>query len=282
MSWLNPISWFSKTKTTNTELSNTTNNTTTDNIVQSVLQLDHDLALKNATDLLQVAFGKNYDMLLSVLNATGAVISGSFPLQCYLNEVWAESDIDIFCPVEKSVITDHAIHIIFTQIFKANGIPLSDAQKATSYRLSVPESESIMNLKPVDIKTRYGNITEIFQVMDYTLPNNKKVQVIYYDGANKLSATPYEYVCKHFDFDFVKNAFGVTNNISWIKNNDDNSVLNRMSIYRISPTASVENSNKRKIKYTARGFKFFCDGKEINNSETSDIKKDISDFTCLE
>src|SRR5437667_102768 len=43
-------------------------------------------------------FGENKEEFLNLLNKTGSVISGSFIIQCILNEEW-ESDVDIFIPI---------------------------------------------------------------------------------------------------------------------------------------------------------------------------------------
>ena len=51
-----------------------------------------------ATDIMKERLSRyGLDDLPGILEKTRSVIAGSFPLQCIVNEIWPDSDIDIFC-----------------------------------------------------------------------------------------------------------------------------------------------------------------------------------------
>lgn len=257
MSWLNPFKWFSKKESKAVVESDV-------QIKPKLEKLDHVKALQNALDLIEVYFGRNTDMLLTVLQNTGAIISGSFVLQCYLNELWTNSDVDIFCPVQsKYELENTTIHIIFTQLFQAQFKVLS--QPNGYYK---------------------GMSNRVFSVYDYTLPNGQKIQVIYYKP--RYAESPFRYICDQFDFDFCKGAMGISSNgQSWIKNYSDESIINRTTVYSVTSTHSAEGTLKRKDKYVARGFTFtgtkFNEQIRVLENKVLDkkVQEELTNFTQL-
>lgn len=54
---------------------------------------------------LEKIFGDKISEFYSILQNTGGIISGSYILQCILNEKWDNSDIDIYIPMQDNIIT---------------------------------------------------------------------------------------------------------------------------------------------------------------------------------
>jgi hypothetical protein len=52
-------------------------------------------------------FGNRLPALKKIMQKTGCVISGSFIIQCLLDETWKNTDIDFYVPMPGNKITKH-------------------------------------------------------------------------------------------------------------------------------------------------------------------------------
>ena len=55
-------------------------------------------------------FGKNLKEFKNQMKITGSFISGSFILQCILDEAWNDSDVDIYTPIEDNTDVGKEYH----------------------------------------------------------------------------------------------------------------------------------------------------------------------------
>lgn len=145
------------------------------------------------------------------------VISGSFILQCMLEEYW-KSDLDIF-------------HVTNTTISSLDNILYDhfDGNSGTCYH------------------DGYGNM-DILGSTSFLCINDirvKKVQIIYTKNKNFTEL---------FDFDFCKNTFYYDNNLPVLELNHIDDIYNKKSMFKSGN--DLQKSLKRYVKYKERGFDF--------------------------
>lgn len=163
-----------------------------------------------------------------------AIISGSFIIQCILNENW-NSDIDIFIPINgvKQQMTEHGNLLTDIEIFLNKYYKFSDYYAANRYSTDIgPQINWIRNY----------SITDEFKIQTIQLNmeyDNKKI---------------YDYLDESFDFDICKNLYSFSNNQDIIKIKNLQQILNKKIEFKI--TENVGSTLKRYKKYKNRGFKF--------------------------
>ncbi len=177
------------------------------------------VVIKNITRKLKELVDIDYNEFVSYMEQNDISISGSFVLQCILDEYWLKSDIDLFTPREKiccDIITDNN--------YFAVGENCNDD---------------------------YVN-TGVTGVRDYC-NNNKKyanLQIIFMrEDRNVL-----HYVKYFFDLDICKNVYSVKNGNHCLYIDKLINIMNKEISFDFINTSS--NFPSRKIKYENRGFTF--------------------------
>lgn len=199
---------------------------------------------------LLLIFGENTNKIKEILNNTKTVISGSFLIQCILNEYWNDSDIDIYSPVvsNKKCFIDH-------------DNPFTDIEKF------LHEKYRFTNTSDAH---RYGdalsnNRTDIKWVRTYQNSINK-IQIIQVEVENNFSKLK-EFIHNTFDFNICKNIYYIDNNKENISIFNLLNVLNKTEKFKTK--YNLKSSMTRCLKYRNRGF-------DIHNNRTYECLANLS------
>jgi len=173
----------------------------------------------NVLKMLQDKINVKLCDLLTFMNRYKISISGSFIVQCILNEYWPDSDIDLYT---KSDIN------LGKNIFTDNG-----------YSVSAYTTEN-----------EYSMLGSIKTIGNFEKPDKTKVQLIILDTDKNMC----KYVKTMYDFDVCKNIFNIKNGKYNLKIHNLQSIINKQiscNFLGMSCTMS-----KRKLRYEERGFIF--------------------------
>lgn len=173
---------------------------------------------------LMKVFGDQLFALKKMMQETGCVISGSFIIQCLIDESWEYSDIDFFIHMHnnknyESLVTDFL------------GYQWLNYNPDETYH-------SIKNNMIKKVKT-YEHITNIY-----------RIQFVSVDTSNICA-----FVNETFDFDICKNIYYHDGRDNLHVNNFDNILLKETN-FRFPTIYGFEAAISRHHKYTRRGIKF--------------------------
>ena len=208
------------------------------------------LEIKNR---LKKVLGESYDEFVSVLSKTGAVISGSFILQCLLGEDW-NTDIDIFVPMIGNKIgkTDsnnpttevddllfQKFHMVGYQAGNRYGHDIDDE------KIQWVRTFSKTQIYRRDANGRYERIVDFnkeksgynFQVV---LVNVEKEKLC-------------DFIIDNFDFDIVKNTFTFSENKLKILKLEE--IFDKRTEFKVGDRFG--SSVQRAIRYEKKGFTFY-------------------------
>lgn len=175
---------------------------------------------------------------LQILAKSKSVISGSFIIQCILNEYWNDTDIDIYIPIKGNNITgytenDNPITIMEDYLYKT--------MKFTHYEAA----------------NRYGHDinTEklIFNWIRNYLKGNYSIQVIQVNIDENISEVK-NFIHQTFDFDICKNIYNFAENQSYLSLYKMNQICSKMTKFKCA--YRLGSSIERCKKYQKRGFVF--------------------------
>ena len=184
-------------------------------------------------------FGDNLPEFKRILGDIGAVISGSFVVQCILEEEWRDSDVDIYIGIETVPYVGAGTLMSTT--------PLEEFlyKKYTYTRNMWPRQE------------RYRSVLrDINWIRNYDV-NGHQIQVIHVArGADSL----YDFIVEQSDFDICKAVYGVGPGVGGLDGKDyvkvhalDQVVAKRTTFNYYT---RLGDSVIRYHKYRARGFTF--------------------------
>lgn len=179
-------------------------------------------------------FGDKLDEFKKLLNDTKGAISGSFIVQCILDEYWNNSDIDIYfpCPTE----TSPDIGDFFTKVMHL---------KNSSY----------------DSDEMHNNISKnnIYMITNYEY-NGKILQLMYMDIPYDHELL-WEFIIDNFDFDFCANIYYIDNAEECVKISKFNNIIRKTDKFSIKfeSIQRIMASMDRYYKYTNRGFDISVD-----------------------
>ncbi len=178
------------------------------------------VVVKNITKKLISCSDINYDNLVSYMEKHNVYISGSFILQCILNEYWNDTDIDLYANE----------NICFEEnIFRNN-----DYERVTHNH-----------------HDGYSRLYGITYVSDYVATKNKThMQLITMDQNINII----DYIKTTYDFNICKNIYSVKNGVHILYIDNLQNIMNRIVTGGILGTAY--QFPIRKIKYENRGFIF--------------------------
>lgn len=190
----------------------------------------------------------NYNKFIEIMNETGAVISGSFIIQCILGEYW-QSDIDIYFPTRGN----------------------KEYNDDKIYRNSFYELEQFFyhecKYKLVDScdVTKYKYDRSISMVRNYKT-NHDEIQIIHF---NTKKSNMINRINEAVDFDICKNCYYVENNKHQLYIYKLIDILHKQSTFNYSK--SLGDSIERCYKYRNRGF-------TMDNHYTSDELLNVSNI----
>jgi hypothetical protein len=190
-----------------------------DNISNDLI---HGMIVKNITKKLRIILEDDYDNFILTVERHEIILSGSFIIQCALNEYWDGSDIDMY--------TFHEFHD--SDIF-------SWATRQSVY--SKNESE-------------YNNLTGIIKIDNYIKGENycQPFQLITLERINQKMSVK-SYLRDTFDFNICKNIYKIKNGRHILKTQNLSSIMHK----EIQPNAMNIGKNHlaRYQKYIQRDFK---------------------------
>ena len=174
---------------------------------------------------------------------SGSVISGSFVLQCILNETW-ESDIDIYIPLSMCTCRCKCLrckkHIKEAQ--QSNDIA-SKLQKYLnrSFKYKKENIQKYMCYK--------NAMQDILKIEHYrSLYNNQIIELIYV----RTNVDIFTYIHNTFDFDICKNIYMIDSKIESIDIKDMYDILDYRLIF--NSERNIYKTLDRSRKYNSRGY----------------------------
>lgn len=189
----------------------------------------------NIEQRLRLVLAEHYPAIRTILNNIHCLTftAGSFPLQVFLNEVWAGSDLDIF--VSNFLRDDYKLLRSNLESISSNIKPLYNKSKTTM------ETDAKAT---VDIS--YSDNNNIKNVWEYTLYNGFRIQII------ETHCYTIERIVERFDLDFCKIAFDFYLSELIISPNCRKAIESKTSKYHIKKT--MKHNYERIHKYEKRGF----------------------------
>lgn len=184
---------------------------------------------------------RQYGEFCRALQTSGAVISGSFVLQCLIDATWAGSDIDVFVPVQPNAALHPSAYTAWTTSHLDTWLC---ANGATMWK------------KGKVVHAFYDQFTHKQHTLTYIRNyafRGAHVQMIYTTRAT--TADVCALVVQDFDFSILKNCFFVdADGVAQCTVYSAGDIERRQC--RFETHRNVRSSLARRIKYTERGFKF--------------------------
>ena len=195
--------------------------------------------------------GKNLKEFKNEMKTTGSFISGSFILQCILNETWNNSDIDVYTPIEDNTDVRKGDH---SKEHQPSGFTTLEyflymTLEHKNYESAGQTYDPLFRMDKISIE----------RVLEYEkkeAPNKQILQVI--EIWTKNNITELKEFVNSFDFDICKNFYYIDN-----ENNENlyicnlSNIFNRITEFKYKESIFGLNSSiKRMKKYQDRGFKF--------------------------
>ena len=230
------------------------------------------LIIKEITNRLKLMMGNKYEDFVKLMKELHGFISGSFIIQCMLNEKWDNSDIDIYIPIIGNNVTK--------RIYQSRYL-CSDMDDFMYNDLGIINGCVDLYSPEVNNKIKY--------VRNYE-NNEIKFQIIGIEYEKNINSI-HEFVNYTFDFDICKNIYCFNNEDDIIICNI-NDVLTKNTNFNCKELWTL--SILRYMKYSKRGFKFnniksltygefkpFIEGKKIKiyrREKTKNKTKRIGNF----
>lgn len=202
-------------------------------------------------------FGDQYNNLKLILTRLGAVISGSFILQCILDETW-DSDIDFYVSDLDNDINrgkselDYFFYENYLQYNYRDITNYSCNLTITSIRdyllvkNSNPEVKNAILATNVYAHRPYGKTITVNDVV-YDVCKLQCIKI------NCRRDQLIQFIVHDYDFDLCKNVFYFTDSPHlYIHSLQD--IINKTTKFKF--TTNKYASKERKLKYEKRGFKF--------------------------
>jgi hypothetical protein len=193
----------------------------------------------------------NLDWLPAVLTKTNSVISGSFPLQCILNEYWNKSDINIYELTDEKSFTPLQ-NLIYYDIPRTHAVQ----HVGGGYQHTAIGSVGTYDYKYVKNRNKYVRLQVI-------AVRNKKVdnRMQYYKTCKQYCNTHQDFINENFDFDICKIIFD-ENTTRICGDATHETIYNKQSGYKLNRGFTnvnyimdrlVTNHLQRLVKYDKRG-----------------------------
>lgn len=218
-------------------------------------------------------FGDKLNAFKELMKNTCSVISGSFLIQCLLDEYWENSDIDIYIPMKENNIYQPTKHMSYIK---------SDVDNFMFYMMSFHGSHSNYEGEISDyikyVRTYYpSKIVEIMEdgSIRNTFDNEKSknshynVQIIGLD-IDKTYPSVKSFIDETFDFTICKNVY-------YYNGTDNVALSNLHEIFtretNFISTRYLSSSIQRYHKYKQKGNITFKNKHTLTYNEIKDINK---------
>ena len=160
----------------------------------------------------------------------GGVLTGSFLLQCIVDETWSSSDIDIVLP--NNHLQVRSTQAIFSEICGDPDFSLLHRFNYLNFFSGLPGPSCVRNL------LEYHFDDHLVQLMCTNLETTERVCA---------------WIEENFDFSVVRNSAWVDSKWNWVvRIHSEDDIINRS--FWFDSFCSLKSSFERKIKYEQRGF----------------------------
>ena len=232
------------------------------------------LVIDTIQDRLQKEFGPHYDNIVKLMKDTGAFISGSFIIQCILDEYWTsltdsymDSDINILCPHY-----GNKIRKLYNQPKYGRNHDVTELEYYLYNHMHY--LELIRDYKGIPMTKDHPILYYIIHENNYIADTDtSKVITINALTVEKNIDHYHEFINNRVDFDVCKNIY---DGKLYIKNIDG--ILNKKIIFKCQ--TRLDQSIMRYHKYKARGFVFdhfvYNDVKEADYCEQRVFATDLN------
>lgn len=226
-------------------------------------EIIHESILREINRRLTIIFDDKLYEFKCLLSETKAVISGSFIIQCMLDEYYENSDIDIYFPINnnKSYLTkrDFNYYEIEKFLWKTMNFKVKESYADIS-RYKSDQSDGKINIKWVRTYITSRNDIQVIQVK---IDNNHDLMK--------------DFINDTFDFDFCKNLYYVNNKKEYINIFKMNDVFNKIGNFELKHR--LGSMIQRYKKYTERGFNISMNVSYEDIINQSKIKRDDCSIT---
>jgi hypothetical protein len=191
--------------------------------------------LKNINDRLKKIFtDEQYVKFKLLLENNNAVISGSFIIQCILNEIWEDSDIDIFVKknthefLYESDDVNYKKFCLETFFCKCGFTFIKEDKNKSNY---------------------FYNLKYVVEIQTFIKDKNK-IQIIFINENSEKSLE--NYIFENFDFSICKNTYSIKNKTEILNIYDLNGILYKK--FDFGFTSNNKKSMERYENYSQREF----------------------------
>lgn len=197
--------------------------------------------IETITSNLEFVIGYDkFEAFKILMKNTQCVISGSFIIECVLNEFWNGSDIDIYVPM------------------KGNNIGKTDAgyfkSDVDDFMYEIVNLDGTAKSYPSEISGDIKWVRNYYKYMNLQVIDEIEVQIIGIDIKKGEDAFQ-EFICETFDFEICKNMCYISEDGNFnIKISNIVEILKKQTNFNSSK--HLQSSILRYDKYTNRGFEF--------------------------
>lgn len=216
---------------------------------------------------LKQLFDNNYDDVIKLLDEHQAVISGSFIIQCILNENW-NTDIDIYVPASESKDVGYTTTITMFEMLLSKLVIYENFYNASQYGNDV--TNKIIWIREYSFsktKTSFSNPLQWIGIGHDSYLRDKEKPKIQTIDVSIEADDMYELIKNSFDFDICKNVYGVRNGKQYVNIYSLKEILSKTTKLKFCDNPG--SSMNRYEKYKKRGFKF------QNDQDKKSIYEDI-------
>uniref|UniRef100_A0A6C0C6N3 F-box domain-containing protein n=1 Tax=viral metagenome TaxID=1070528 RepID=A0A6C0C6N3_9ZZZZ len=194
-------------------------------------------------------FGDNLPALKKMMQKTGCVISGSFIIQCLLNETWKDSDIDFYVSTQGNEITKtnsgynkSAVDDFMYNVMRYDG--------------SIDDQYADIENNPIKYVRTYKHLRNM-RFDARLIKINPKMQIIGIDVAKNANSM-FDYIVKTFDFNICKNMYYYDGYDHIRSNNNFDEIFLKETTFEMPniKQIDIQSNLARYCKYKNRGIAF--------------------------
>lgn len=241
------------------------------------------MSLEKVESRLQSVFGAYTDAFKSLLNETGAVISGSFIVQAILNEDWENSDIDVYVP-KSDELSPHANPSSKIDAWMhSNGWPMNNYHATCRYGDTISRASTITFIRNFSV-----SLPTLATPSHYAQEQTQRKYSVQMIHTNLQRDEIDDYIKENFDFSICKNIYKIsTDGIASLHVSANESILNKQFDFNYS--GNIFGSIARLAKYQARGFTISFSRSQVlreiiafqNEEQASDKERKSSRFIIV-
>lgn len=223
----------------------------------------HQKIISNIINKLKIIFQDHYDNIIKLMQENNSIISGSFIIQCILDEEWV-SDIDIYeqdtyygtkCNVHNETILNEYLNKHYK----------SECFTTRSLYDDISSNQIKIHISEYNNHNKNKNKINKIQLIHLNVKEHDDVKI---------------FIDTTFDFDICKNIFYFENNKPHLFIKSLSDIINKQTDFKFK--FGLFSSIARMIKYTKRGFYFDISNFTYNDYvERTSIYIQDTDFKSL-